>query len=197
MGTRKAIKKTLLWAFRLANIALDKVEIAISPDAERPLKWPPIFIISAPRTGTTLLYQVMINQFELGYLSNLHEFFYGGPSLLQAVAGRFQVKKQVGYKSHHGRSKGLQSPSECGDFWYRFFPHESDIIRLHEACPEDYEHPLIAPEFAVRLRRKLDDSILTDPSQRFAQRRPTSPARSGPRQPNRLTVARYIHFIGR
>ena len=37
---------------------------------------PPIFIIGAPRSGSTLLYQVLINNFKLSYIPNISSIFY-------------------------------------------------------------------------------------------------------------------------
>ena len=43
--------------------------------------YPPIFIIGAPRSGSTLLLQAIIEVFDLGYISNCHCNWYGAPAL--------------------------------------------------------------------------------------------------------------------
>jgi len=40
---------------------------------------PPIFIVGAPRSGTTLLTQVLISSFELGYIDNISSKFWTNP----------------------------------------------------------------------------------------------------------------------
>ena len=42
-------------------------------------KYPPIFIIGAPRSGTTLLYKVLIEKLNFGYMSNFNAQFYSIP----------------------------------------------------------------------------------------------------------------------
>lgn len=87
------------------------------------LRNPPVFIIGAPRSGSTLLYQVLTQRFDFAYLSNLHCLFYGAPSLIERFFPR-QRPNSTTFQSRHGHVRGCLSPSECGEFWYRFFPRK-------------------------------------------------------------------------
>ena len=85
---------------------------------------PPIFILGVPRSGTTLLYQSLIARFDLGYLSNLHCRFYGSPVAVERLVGNRLRQRPGGadFDSVNGRTEGWRGPSECGAFWYRWFP---------------------------------------------------------------------------
>ena len=48
-----------------------------------PLRHPPILIVGAPRSGSTLLYQALVQGFDVGYLSNRHCRLWGAPSLVE------------------------------------------------------------------------------------------------------------------
>ena len=50
---------------------------------DRPLRYPPIFIVGPPRSGTTLVYQALIEYLDVGYLSNFHGWFWGAPSWVE------------------------------------------------------------------------------------------------------------------
>jgi hypothetical protein len=81
----------------------------------------PIFIIGAPRSGSTFIYQVFTDFFDVGYISNLHCMFYGVSSTFENIFHPLNKRKQSDYKSSYGRTNSLKSPCECGPFWYLFF----------------------------------------------------------------------------
>lgn len=101
------------------HYVLGPIDCWIIAKRKEELQHPPIFIIGAPRSGSTLLVQVLTDAFDLGYISNSHCRLFG--SLL--FASKFKAKDQPNkeYKSRHGTTKGGNSPSECGEYWYRFF----------------------------------------------------------------------------
>lgn len=82
----------------------------------------PIFILGSPRSGTTLLYQLLVENFNVGYLSNLHAKNYS--RIVQTEKDLPQQESRINsdFESEHGATKGDTGPSEAGDFWYRFFP---------------------------------------------------------------------------
>ena len=86
-------------------------------------KYPPVFIIGAPRCGSTLLYKVLTERFKFSYFSNFTAKFYKTPicgTLLQKILG---IRARRGdYNFNYGQVEGLGSPNECGGFWYRWFP---------------------------------------------------------------------------
>lgn len=81
---------------------------------------PPIFIIGAPRSGTSLLYELMITGFQLSYLSNAAHRFYLAPLtvtwLLRSTIGRWQGN----FTSRYGHINGWGAPNEGGWIWRRW-----------------------------------------------------------------------------
>ncbi len=96
----------------------------------------PIFIIGAPRSGSTLLCQSLITCFDVAYLSNLHCFFFGAPALAEGMLAPFRWQRLNDYRSSYGRTKGLMGPSECSRYWYRFFPRTPQYLSVEDCTPE-------------------------------------------------------------
>jgi hypothetical protein len=117
------------------NWILNKIEPIFSDRSDKPLRYPPIFIIGAPRSGSTLLYQVMTEYYDVGYLSNLHCRFYGAASWVERLVHPLRWRKPSNFTSRHGVTKGIAAPSECGAFWYRFFRQKPQYIPIEEANP--------------------------------------------------------------
>lgn len=123
-------------SIHLVNLGLHHLEILNSNYSEQEmLPYPPIFIIGAPRSGSTLLYQVLTNYYDVGYLSNLHARFYGSPSIIERFFHPLKSRQSSDYTSYHGRTEGWLDPSECGEFWYRFFRRKPQYVPLDEADP--------------------------------------------------------------
>lgn len=108
-------------SLRYLNSALHRAERLLLKRVSDPLEHVPIFIIGAPRTGSTLLYQVMTEYFDFGYLSNLHCVFKGSPAFAELLFRPLRWRKPSSFSSTHGATQGRSAPSECGEFWYRFF----------------------------------------------------------------------------
>src|SRR5439155_14834089 len=99
-----------LWAL---NTILDRLETASSASADEPLRHPPIFIVGPPRTGSTLLYQLVAARFDVGYLSNRHCRLYGAPS---RVERRHETEATLELTSRYGRTTSPNAPSECAEY---------------------------------------------------------------------------------
>lgn len=94
----------------------------------------PILIIGPPRSGTTLLYQLLVQQFEVAYLSNAHHAFFGAPAVLERLVPRRLRRPPDDQGSRFGVTHGWWAPSEAANFWYRFFP-----LKPHAVEPADLE----------------------------------------------------------
>lgn len=103
---------------------------APSPDNE--LAFRPIFMVGAPRSGSTLAMQLMTDAFDLGYLANAHGQWYGAPALAERVLRPLAGRPPSNYESDLGRTYGTYAPSECGSWWYRFFRRHPPYVELHE-----------------------------------------------------------------
>ncbi len=87
---------------------------------------PLVFIVGSPRTGSTLLYQLMINFFNFYYFTNfVNNNFYMYPivgTVIQEPLRKY--KRAVEYESYYGKTKGLFGPSEASFIFRRWYGGE-------------------------------------------------------------------------
>lgn len=111
---------------------IQKIEQAkIQYYASRPPYEQPVFIVGAPRTGSTILYQLISNNLNVLYINNLVDLFYRN-----IFFGFWLSQKFLGQEPHNcfvsnlgdTKSCGLRGPSECGDFWYRWLQRDRHFI---------------------------------------------------------------------
>ena len=92
-------------------------------------KIPPIFIVGAPRTGSTIVYQLITQYFDTIYFNNLvhlaRENTYFGFWLSNKF---FKENPHNSFKSNHGDTLtgGLHAPSEGGQIWQKWLPKYTD-----------------------------------------------------------------------
>jgi len=132
------LRKILRLIFGVATLALNRFlsffeEAFSSPKSSCSL--PTIYIVGAPRSGTTLLYQLMVNYFNVSYPSNLHQRFYGSLFLAELASKFVKKRPKKPFSSDHGQTFGLSEPSEFSAFWYQFFPRGGVIINNSEWKP--------------------------------------------------------------
>ena len=113
------------------NLAIGRAESARGGGPE-PLRQPPLLIVGAPRSGSTLLYQALVQGFDVGYLANRHCRLWGAPSLVERT---HRPSPGSSFDSRFGQTSGPDAPSECGPFWYRFFRRHPQYVPLSEADP--------------------------------------------------------------
>lgn len=103
-------------------------------------KYNPIFIVGSPRSGSTILYQILTNYFDLLYIDNLTSIFYRnlyfGFWLDEKI---FHHRPHNCFSSRYGNTAhcGLKGPSECGMFWYQWLPRKKHFIDKNEISLED------------------------------------------------------------
>src|SRR5688572_20935868 len=112
-------------AFGIAQGALAPIErrLAGRADARSAGTGAPVFIVGPPRSGSTLLYDALAESMQFSYFSNLTAEFYAVPVIGAYLSRALPDRRQS--RSHeisYGHVPGLKSPSECGKFWYRWFP---------------------------------------------------------------------------
>ncbi len=83
-----------------------------------PENYSTLHVIGPPRSGTTLLMQLLASHTDIGYINNLIAAFWKAP-----VYG-IRLSKQVvppnatsSYQSEFGRTRGVHEPHEFGYFW--------------------------------------------------------------------------------
>ena len=117
----------------LNTYVLPALDIAMAPPVDEPLRHRPIFVVGAPRCGSTLFAQVLTDALQLGYMSNRHCQFFGAPALADRVFSPLQKKKPSDFQSTNGATRDSYGPNECGEWWYRFFRRKPAYVSLEEA----------------------------------------------------------------
>lgn len=89
---------------------------------------PPIFVIGLPRSGSTLLYQIISTHFSVSFFSNLLSFFFGYPATIALLTKYFHLHSRIKkYSSNYGVTPGIFSPSEAGAIYRLWFSDDSLI----------------------------------------------------------------------
>lgn len=123
--------------FRVCGgVLLAKFEPMLYRKANGPLVYPPVFFLGAPRSGTTLAMQVITDVFDIGYISNFHCRFFGAPALAEMLFHPIEGRPRSSYFSIHGRTGASYDPSECGEWWYRFFRRSPRYVDLGGASDQ-------------------------------------------------------------
>jgi len=115
---------------------LPALDMSTSPSADDPLRYPPVFIVGAPRCGSTLLAQVLTDALDIGYLCNRHCQFFGAPAMADRLFTPLRKKEPSDFQSTNGATRKSYGPNECGDWWYRFFRRDPAYVPREEADPE-------------------------------------------------------------
>ncbi len=83
-------------------------------------QWPHVFILGAPRSGTSLFYELMVTGFKFAYFSNLAHRFYKTPLAASRLGQRLLAPHEAAYKSDYGHISGWAAPNEGGWIWQRW-----------------------------------------------------------------------------
>jgi Sulfotransferase family len=83
---------------------------------------PPVFIIGAPRSGTSLLYELMITRFRFAYMSNAAHRFFRTPLSATRLFQRQIDDWRGDFVSTYGHIEGWGAPNEGGWIWHRWLP---------------------------------------------------------------------------
>jgi hypothetical protein len=120
---------------------------------------PCVFILGAPRTGSTFLYQALVSCFRLPYIANLTNDHWAqrplvGLALQKALSGR----ENVGFRSAYGKVSGPLAPSEGSAVMRHWFGgghpsqlvsteavrgRESELVRTLQGAWTLYGRPLV------------------------------------------------------
>lgn len=98
--------------------------------------WPPLFVVGAPRSGTTVVFQYIVNTLEFGYFPNLAKE-HPRACITLGYWARRRYRYEGSYESAYGVIEGPMAPSDGWGIFHRWFPRydlDSPVReeRLHE-----------------------------------------------------------------
>ncbi|CAN5355208.1 hypothetical protein BH24PSE2_BH24PSE2_03070 [soil metagenome] len=112
---------------------------------------PVVFIVGAPRSGTTLLEQLLLTRFEFGYVDNLIARFWLAPYVGSVLAAQLRNPARppaVGSHSDYGATHGSEGPHEFGYFWRRWFAY-GETHDVGDTVVRDQDRALLSQELAA------------------------------------------------
>lgn len=131
------------------NDALAGLEARLISGLEGP-QWPVCFVVGAPRSGHTLVSQLLARSGALGFVDNFVARFWRAPcvglALRRALVGEVDELRAGVPESRWGRTPGLGDVHEFGYFLRRWIP---------EGPTDRAEPQRIAPEAAAEWRREV------------------------------------------
>lgn len=100
---------------------------------------PPIFIVGAPRSGTTILNQMLAAFTDCGYIDNLSASFWNAPAIGVLLSKKLIKKRVFTGKSHFGRTSDISEPHEFGMFWRTHLNYQ-DMVQMPEGHAIDWNN---------------------------------------------------------
>jgi hypothetical protein len=129
------------------NKRLSTLELKVIEEFNMPEK--PVFIVvGAPRSGTTLLLQTIIEYFNIGYVNNYIAKYWEAPVIGAILFQSMNLNKErQSFISDSGFTTGIHGPHEFGYFWKRFFKYE-DSHQIKELDYPSINHKLLNKEIS-------------------------------------------------
>lgn len=122
-----------MWLSRIAGV----LESAIVAAARLENKYPPLFVVGVPRSGTTVVIQHVINSLVFAYFPNLAKQHPKACITFGWWAKR-RYRLEPSYESSYGIIHGAVAPSDGWDIFHRWFP----CYELDRPVKEDRLHEL-------------------------------------------------------
>jgi hypothetical protein len=116
---------------------LARAERRLYAEAEPPKK-PLVFVGGAPRSGTTIMDQVLIGTLPVSYLNNLTAVFPRAPIMANRMFGRL-LRKPTHFKNFYGRTAGFAGRNDGLHIWDRWLGNDRyrPPTRLAPAVADD------------------------------------------------------------
>ena len=166
---------------------------------------PQIFVCGPPRSGTTLVAQVLIKHLPVYYFNNLTSIFPGSPIISNKIFGWFAMKsnQDITFDSLYGRTTNLWFPNDALYLWDRWTGVDRDKIpdtissenqnkmRSFFAAVEKFSgKPLVNKNNKLNTYAKLVSDVLDNAYFICIDRDPVYLAQS------QLIASRFIHGDG-
>ncbi len=102
---------------------LARAERRLYARAETPKK-PIVFVGGAPRSGTTILEQVLVGNLPATYFNNLTAVFPRAPIMANRIFGRLLRKPRKGFQNFYGRTTGFANRNDGLHLWDRWLGND-------------------------------------------------------------------------
>ena len=112
-----ALARTTLRILNDSLFPLDRLTAGAS--SEMPVA--PVFVVGLPRSGTTLAYELLVQAFDVAFLTKMFRYSYGMPVTTTRVMSRLTRNPTARYESSYGRIPGRFAPAENHVLWQRWF----------------------------------------------------------------------------
>jgi hypothetical protein len=116
---------------RLAACPLDVVlsvpERRLYHDAPPPSK-PIILVCGAPRSGTTLVSQVLMRSLPVAYTNNLMELFSRSPITANKLFRNQIANESIGFRSYYGKTTTWRGPNDALRLWDRWLGSDRTAV---------------------------------------------------------------------
>ena len=111
----------------------------------------PVFILGSPRTGSTLLYQLVAQKFEVSYFSNFTADLHPEqPVVAAAIEHVLGTSPPDATTSRYGKTDGPHGPSEASSVFTHWFGggHPSQLVSatIREGLADHFRESLLAIE---------------------------------------------------
>ncbi len=107
-------------------------------DETKDSQYPLVYIVGAPRSGTTLLSQMLSRYLPVGYINNVVARFWMRPSVGIRLSGMLlgdDYRRNISFRSNFGTTEGAHEPHEFGYFWRHWL--KLDQFPTHK-IPEEH-----------------------------------------------------------
>ncbi|MEJ2218936.1 MAG: sulfotransferase, partial [Gemmatimonadota bacterium] len=131
----------------------DRLLAAVESAAVRALplrnRYPPLFLVGVPRSGTTVVFQHLLNQRRFAYFPNRTR---GHPwsCITRTAWGRLVDRYEQSYESRFGNVEGGMGPSDGWEIFHRWFPRYELDRPVDEARLRDLKTLVRAMELLYR-----------------------------------------------
>jgi len=118
--------------FKYSAFLLSPIEkLLLNRYSKNSNKKPILFIVGAPRTGSTVLYQLLTSYLDVNYINNFIYLGRDNPFLSFLISQIiFRNKREFEFSSSYGSTlrQGFQAPSEAGNLWKKWMPKDKYYI---------------------------------------------------------------------
>lgn len=147
----------------LLGLALAPLDLALQVAEDRKTRRagaptrPMVFICGAPRSGTTLVHQVLINNLPVAYVNNLTAVFPRAPLTANRIFRPAIPPNGFSHHSYYGKTDGFAGPNDGLHLWDRWFGTDRTRVRtaltaeeqrqmrqFFGAMQQQYDKPVVA-----------------------------------------------------